>query len=170
MASLMRKHRKQAGASGRAYQAEQRDNARKVERARRIAEDIAIPVGFAPPDIGARAELALQRHRLERLLGPIDAKRAVEALDRYVTTVGDTRVGVGEQAIRDLSRGAKPWHLEALRSGWPEGEPPSPVLVGETDTPPPAAGIRLARRMPLLQQALVVSMLLGLASSPKEDL
>jgi hypothetical protein len=34
---------------------------------------------------------------------------------------------------------------------------------------PPAAGMRLTRRLPLLQQALVVSMLLGLASSPKGD-
>jgi hypothetical protein len=29
--------------------------------------------------------------------------------------------------------------------------------------------MRLTRRLPLLQQALVVSMLLGLASSPKGD-
>jgi hypothetical protein len=46
----------------------------------------------------------------------------------------------------------------------------SPPMVGKTDAPrPPAAGMRIARRMPLLAQVALMSMVLAGVEPPKGD-
>jgi hypothetical protein len=111
MGSQSRKLRVKAAAAGERYQAELRANARKVESARRLAEQAGSQVAVS---------------------------------SKYPA-----------QASPFPSRFAT--------------EPSAPVLVGKPDARPPASAMALTRRMPLLAQVMLMSMMLAGVEPPKGD-
>jgi len=141
MGSKLRRLRVQAGVAGFENQSRLRAMARANERAQRLASCVNCGALLARPSL-----------TLCKACAPAAAG----------TYVRPEPFLVGPPAV-DVPRVP---HVDVLRNE----DDAITRTVGKTDEPRPrAAGMGLARRMPLLQQALVVSMLLGLASSPKED-
>ncbi len=195
MGSKLRRLRVQAGVTGYSYQARQRAETRRA-RSTKKAPAACTSCGSAVPDprrmlcADCSAKLAAastmvrpswaadeartnqeRRVRLMHLVGShegaaelADAIQAAALAKTHASVHPNLDIidGVWEQALAELRRGVSPSELSVLR---PQGG----LQPAPREPRPPAPGMSLARRMPLLQQVLAVSMLLVLAADPKEE-
>lgn len=195
MGSKLRKLRAQAGVAGRAHQAMERAKARNRELADRAAltklnscsscgsavkdprkqlcDGCALRLAasstrlrpFVAEAIDRKVEFEERRIKVGHLLGSHEgAAELADAIQRAAiaraqqTTARNADVidVLWGEALAELGRGVAPDQLSVLR----------PVVEVAR---PPAAGMRLARRMPLLLQAALVTTLLGMNALPKEE-
>jgi hypothetical protein len=154
MGSKLRKLRVQAAAAGERYQAELRAHARKVERARRLAEEQGSKVAVSskrPGVVMTQEEAAL---RLGVALTVAEGVR-VPNEEAYSFHADGMKVTITPPPAAHPHVETKPDGTMVVRlddSGGP---------LRPQEPRPPAAGMRLARRMPLLAQVALLSMMLS---------